>query len=216
MLKKSLPILGVRKTRTRPGTVNSQSRRSFKRKPLSGKSRKLLILTYVSSFVLIGMIGGTIGLFILFAVFSRELPNPYVLLERNTELSTKLYDRNGTPVFEVYGEKNRQLITLDRVNPHVVHATLAIEDSSFYQHQGFSIRGMVRAARNTLTGSGLQGGSTLTQQVVKNVLLTQDRTITRKIKELILSLQLENRYAKDEIIQMYLNETPMEVRTMVS
>jgi membrane peptidoglycan carboxypeptidase len=206
MFKKMPPILGVRTNRRRVNTKTNKNR-GYK-KPLSAKSKRLLILTYISSFIFFGMIAGTVGLFFLFAVFSRELPNPHTLLERNTELSTKLYDRNGTPIFEVYGEKNRQLITLDVVAPHVITSTLAIEDSAFYQHQGFSLRGMLRAVRNTITGEGLQGGSTLTQQVVKNALLTQDRTVTRKIKELILSLQLENRYAKDEIIQMYLNETP--------
>ena len=177
-------------------------------RPGTGRSKKLLILTYLATFMFVGMVAGTLGLFLLFIVFSADLPNPYALLERSTELSTKLYDRNGTPIFEVYGEKNRQLVTLDNVSPNILHATLSTEDSNFYQHQGFDIKGMLRAFRNTTTGEGLQGGSTLTQQVVKNALLTQDRTLSRKVKELILSLQLENKYSKDDILQMYLNETP--------
>ena len=177
-------------------------------KKTGNRSKRLLMLTYLTTFVFVGMVLGTLGIFLLFVVFSADLPNPYVLLERSTELSTKLYDRNGTPIFEVYGEKNRQLITLENVSPNILHATLSVEDSNFYQHQGFDFRGMIRALMNTATGEGLQGGSTLTQQVVKNVLLTQERTLARKVKELILSLQLENKYSKDEIIQMYLNETP--------
>jgi len=89
-----------------------------------------------------------------------------------------------------------------------LHATLAAEDSNFYAHQGYSLMGMVRAVKNIVFGEGLQGGSTITQQVVKNALLSQERTLARKVKELVLSLQLENKYSKDEILQMYLNETP--------
>jgi membrane peptidoglycan carboxypeptidase len=157
---------------------------------------------------LFGLLFGLFFLIIIFAVFSVDLPDPNTLLRRSDELSTKLYDQNGKPIFEVYGEKNRSLIELDDISPFVNQATLAVEDANFYEHQGFDFRGMLRAVKNTVTGQGLQGGSTITQQVVKNALLTQDRTITRKIKELILALQLENRYTKDEILQMYLNETP--------
>lgn len=178
-------------------------------KKVKYKGKKwLLYLTYLASFGLFCTLAGVIGIFVLFATYSRDLPNPNQLLERDTELSTKIFDRNGNSIFEVYGEKNRQLITIDEVSPNIINATLAAEDADFYTHQGYSIRGMVRAARNTFLGEGLQGGSTITQQVVKNALLTQDRTISRKIKELILSLQLESRYSKDQILQMYLNETP--------
>src|SRR5690606_16818595 len=78
----------------------------------------------------------------------------------------------------------------------------------FYNHKGFYFLGMVRGTVNSLMGKGLQSGSTLTQQVVKNAVLTQEQTLTRKIKELSLALQLENKYTKDQILQMYLNETP--------
>lgn len=171
-------------------------------------SKKLLFLTYLASFVLLSILVGTFFMIILFAYFSHDLPDPNRLLERSFELSTKIYDRNEKPIYEVYGDKNRTLITLDQVAPSVMNATLATEDSEFYLHKGFSVRGMARAVKNMITGGGLQSGSTLTQQVVKNALLTQDRTVTRKIKEFILSLQLENRYSKDQIMQMYLNETP--------
>jgi membrane peptidoglycan carboxypeptidase len=171
-------------------------------------SKKLMFFTYLSSFALFAVLGGTFLVILIFAFFSRELPDPNRLLERSSELSTKFFDRNGAQIYEAYGEKNRSLIRIDEVSDDVIHATLAAEDANFYQHMGFSLKGMLRALRNTVTGEGLQGGSTITQQVVKNALLTQDRTIPRKIKEFILSLQLENRYTKDEIIQMYLNETP--------
>lgn len=170
--------------------------------------KKLKRLTILSSAVLFLMVVGLFGTIIVFAYFSRELPDPTRLLERSFELSTRFYDRNDKLIYEVFGDKNRTLVKLEEVNPYVTYATLSVEDSEFYLHKGYSIRGMARALRNTFTGEGLQGGSTLTQQVIKNTLLTQDRTIVRKIKEMILSLQLENKYSKDEIIQMYLNETP--------
>ncbi|OGC45646.1 hypothetical protein A2V49_02985 [candidate division WWE3 bacterium RBG_19FT_COMBO_34_6] len=169
---------------------------------------QLLILTYLTTFVFIGLIFGTLLIIMIFAFISRQLPDPNQLLERSYELSTKIFDRNGKPIYEVYGEKNRTLVKLDEISPYTASATLAAEDANFYAHKGYSLKGMLRAVKNTITGQGLQGGSTLTQQVIKNTLLTQERTITRKIKELILSLQLENRYSKDEILQMYLNESP--------
>lgn len=144
----------------------------------------------------------------VFAYFSRELPNPNQLLERSFELATKYFDRDGNLIFEQFGDKNRTLVKLDEISPYVIQATLATEDSEFYKHQGYSLRGMTRAVRNMLVGGDPQSGSTLTQQVIKVTLLSSEQTITRKIRELILSLQLEDHYSKDEILQMYLNEAP--------
>jgi membrane peptidoglycan carboxypeptidase len=170
--------------------------------------KKLIWLTYIASGLLVSLVAGIIFVVLIFAIFSYKLPSPDQLLYRDKELSTRLLDRNDQPIYEVFGEKNRELIELSNISQHVVYATLAAEDSDFYIHSGFSIRGMFRAVRNTLTGKGLQGGSTLTQQVAKNTLLTQERKVDRKIKEFILSLQIENKYTKDQILQMYLNETP--------
>lgn len=175
---------------------------------VSTRRKILVLLTYSASLGLFAILGGVFLVVLIFVVFSTQLPDPNRLIERRIELSTKITDRNGQSIYEVYRDKNRTFVTLDDVSPNIIHATLAAEDSDFYIHQGYSLRGMLRAAFNTLTGQGLQGGSTLTQQVVKNTLLTQERTITRKIKEAILSLQLENGFSKDEILQMYLNETP--------
>ncbi|MCA9302453.1 transglycosylase domain-containing protein [Candidatus Nomurabacteria bacterium] len=171
-------------------------------------SPKLLVATYLATGALIAVILGIVVLIIVFATFSRDLPDPNKLLERDRELSTRLYDRNGKPLFEVYGEKNRQLIQVSDVSPNLVYATLATEDANFYSHRGFFLKGMLRALVNMVKGEGLQSGSTITQQVAKNAALSQDRTITRKVKEIILALQLENKYSKEQILQMYLNETP--------
>ncbi|MFH1295157.1 MAG: transglycosylase domain-containing protein, partial [bacterium] len=171
-------------------------------------SKKLMVLTYSATAFLVGLVGFFVLAMVIFAVYSYQLPSPDKLLNRSQELSTKILDRHGKSIYEVYGEKNRELIELKGINEDIKHATLAAEDSDFYIHSGFSLRGMVRAAKNTFFGGDLQGGSTLTQQVIKNTLLTQERTVTRKLKEFVLALQLESRYSKDEILQMYLNETP--------
>jgi penicillin-binding protein 1C len=174
----------------------------------SMNSKQLQVWNFILTFVLGFMLVGLLLVTLTFAVFSRQLPTPDRLLERSYELSTRFYDKDGELIYEVFGEKNRTLVLLEEIDESVLHATLATEDSNFYQHSGFSLRGYARAVKNTLTGQGLQGGSTLTQQVIKNTLLSQERTVTRKIKEFILSLQLEGRYSKDEILQMYLNESP--------
>lgn len=171
-------------------------------------SKKLVFLTYLSTVVLVGVVAMFVISMIVFAVLSYQLPSPDKLLNRSQELSTKILDRKGRPIYEVYGEKNRELVQLTAISPNLVHATLATEDADFYIHSGFSPRGMLRAVKNTFFGGDLQGGSTLTQQVVKNTLLSQERTITRKVKEFVLALELESKYKKDEILQMYLNETP--------
>jgi len=171
-------------------------------------SKKLMILTYLASAFLVGIVGFFVLSMVVFAVFSYQLPSPDKLLNRSQELSTRILDRNSKLIYEVYGEKNRELVQLKDISQNLQRATLATEDADFYTHSGFSPRGMLRALKNTFFGGDLQGGSTLTQQVVKNTLLSQERTVTRKIKEFILALQLESKYSKDEILQMYLNETP--------
>ena len=190
-------------------------KRSFRERLIKrlylNRARKRKILVYstfiaTSSFFL--LIIGIVGMFILFAVISPFLPNPNRLRQRNTELSTRITDKNGKTLFEVYGEKNRTLAKFSEVSPNLINATLATEDSTFYEHKGFYLVGIVRAVFNRLRGQGLQGGSTITQQVVKNTLLSQERTLWRKVKEFILSLEIENKYTKEEILQLYLNESP--------
>jgi len=144
---------------------------------------------------------------ILFAWYGRDLPRPD-RVKRVEGLSTIIYDRNGEVLYDIYREQNRVPVELSEVPKSLQEATIAIEDKDFYKHQGFSSRGMLRAIFNIVLYRKLQGGSTLTQQLVKNVLLTSERTLPRKIKEFILAVQIERKYTKDEILQMYLNEAP--------
>jgi len=134
------------------------------------------------------------------------LPNPTNLTRRPAPASTKLLDRHGRLIYEIFADQRRTPIKLDSLPKHVINAHLAAEDRDFYSHSGFSLRGMSRAVMNIIFRQKLQGGSTITQQLVKSALLTPDRTIRRKIRELILSLAVELRYSKNEILEFYLNQ----------
>jgi penicillin-binding protein 1C len=111
-------------------------------------------------------------------------------------------------LYEIYADENRTPINLSDLPPYVYQASISIEDKSFYRHFGFDIVGIIRAARSTLTGKRLEGGSTITQQLVKNALLTRERSLQRKIKEALLSVFTEVMYSKDDILEMYLNYIP--------
>lgn len=129
---------------------------------------------------------------------------------RQVAQSTKIYDRTGNIVlYDVHGNMRRTAVPLEEISPYVQKAAIATEDDTFYENAGFRPLSFLRAIYVDLTsGSYQQGGSTITQQVVKNALLTQEKTITRKVKEIILSLRLTRVYTKDQILNTYLNETP--------
>ena len=160
--------------------------------------------------------GGAFAFFILlvggvYAFYKSELPSPDEVNGRIQAQTTQFYDRKGeTLLFEVYGDQNRTVVEQDEISEHMLNATVAIEDKEFYNHGGFSVRGITRAFINNITSSdgSVQGGSTITQQYIKNALLTSDQRIERKVKELILSIELERLYSKDEILTAYLNEIP--------
>lgn len=136
----------------------------------------------------------------------RDLPKPGELITRNQVVSTKIYDRNGVLLYKIFRNQNRTLVRLDDLPLYSRQATIAIEDSDFYSHPGVSIRGITRAIFRNFTHGELTGGSTITQQLVKNTLLSPEKTFTRKIKEIILAIQVELVYSKDQIFEMYLNE----------
>lgn len=144
------------------------------------------------------------------AWYSRSLPDPNKIIERNLEQSTKIYDREGKVVlYDVHGEKQRTLVKLEDIPDFVKWATLSAEDKNFYKHKGFNLLSMFKGVIiDPLLGRRIRGGSTLTQQFVKNAILTGERRISRKIKEFILSYKIERIFSKDEILQMYLNEIP--------
>lgn len=142
-------------------------------------------------------------------LFVRNLPNPATIGKINYPLSSHIYDRNGKLLYEIFREQNRTPVLLRDLPPHIYQATIAIEDKDFYEHKGISlIGGIVRAIKDTFIEKNLQGGSTITQQLVKSALLTPERTVQRKIKEIILALWAEQLFSKDKILEMYLNQVP--------
>lgn len=148
-------------------------------------------------------------LFVLFIYLFWDLPLPSQLTsESKNPVSTQLLDRNGKLIYEIYEEKRRTPIKIEELPPYIGQATISVEDKDFYKHHGLDIRGIGRALVNIVTKQDLQGGSTITQQLVKTTLLTPDRTIKRKIRELILTLIIEITYPKDKILEMYLNNVP--------
>lgn len=143
---------------------------------------------------------------IAFVFLLQDLPSPKNLTsQENFPVSTQIFDRNGTKLYEIFADENRIPVSLDAIPKNMVNATIAIEDQNFYHHFGFDITGILRAVVTNLQGKRLEGGSTITQQLVKNALLSRDRTIKRKVKEIVLSVLTEMLYSKDQIIEMYLN-----------
>ncbi len=136
----------------------------------------------------------------------RELPSPRNLTSQsNYAVSTQIFDRNGVLLYEIFADENRIPIDLVDLPPHVYQAAIAIEDKNFFHHFGFDIAGIIRAAIGNFKGERLEGGSTITQQLVKNALLTKERSFSRKIKEIVLSVFTELLYTKEQILEMYLN-----------
>lgn len=168
----------------------------------------LLILAFLSLF--------SYASYFFYSQIFAELPTPTDLLNRDQHLTTIITDRNGQELFKIYADQNRTPISLQDLSEHTKNAFIAIEDQTFYSHQGFSLRGIARALTrnaNLLTDCSIQdyacqmeGGSTITQQLIKNALLNHDRTWQRKVKELILAVQTEINFSKDQILEMYLNE----------
>ena len=148
-------------------------------------------------------------LFIYFFIFYK-LPSPISLKDfKAIPLSTHILDRNGKLLYQLYQTQKRTPIKLKDLPPYVAQATIAIEDKNFYQHNGISIfGGMFRAIKDTLLRQQLQGGSTITQQLVKSALLTPERTIQRKVREIVLALWTEKIFSKNEILELYLNQIP--------
>ncbi|MEK7578287.1 MAG: transglycosylase domain-containing protein [Patescibacteria group bacterium] len=151
----------------------------------------------------------TLSIFIFF-YYSRQLPDPNTWQDRQIIQSTKIYDReNKNLLYEIHGEEKRTVIPFSEIPQLIKNATVVVEDVEFYKHSGINIRGILRAIMADIkSGTLAEGGSSITQQLIKNAYLSPERTLGRKIKELILSMALEKRYSKDEILNFYLNQIP--------
>lgn len=145
-----------------------------------------------------------------FLYLQRTLPDPESIATRKVGESTKIYDRTGDVLlYDIHGEEKRTIIPWEQIPDTIKKATLASEDSDFYNHKGLDLRGIARAFFKDIINMGVsQGGSTITQQLIKKALLGDERTISRKIKEAVLAIEIERKFTKDQIFWMYLNQIP--------
>jgi len=168
-----------------------------------------LAMPKVKKFIRYGIVAVILLVVGVFAWASYGLPDPNKLIGREVPESTKIYDRTGeTILYEISGDEKRTLVTLDKIPQHLRDATIAIEDKNFYTHKGFSLWAIFRSAITNLLTHRTTGGSTLTQQFIKNAVLTSEKSYIRKLKEVILAYRMEKKFSKDEILQMYFNEIP--------
>ncbi len=160
---------------------------------------------------MIGLLGagivGTVVFVIACVVVARSLPNVDTISTYIPAETTKIYSANDVVLAELHLEENREVIPLDDISPFIKQAVLATEDTDFYRHHGINLKGIARAAiKNTVTMSFAEGASTLTQQLARNLFLSKKKKISRKIAEVILAIQIERKYTKNEILEMYLNQ----------
>jgi len=154
-----------------------------------------------------------VGCVAVFFVFLKDLPRPEVFTEAQINQSTKIYDRTGKILLSsVYGEEKRTYIPLSGIPEIMQKALIATEDSNYYQHFGIDVPAMFRAIKIDITNqTNTHGASTITQQLIRSTFLTPDKTISRKIKEIILSIELDRKYSKDQILEWYLNQVPFGI-----
>ena len=175
---------------------NILNRVKAKLKPLVSTRRGLKALVY----------WGVLSLTSIYLFWG--IPLPTRLTSETLPVSTKIFDRNEKLIYEIYTDKKRTPIKLEEVPDSLKWATISIEDKNFYKHQGVDFLGIIRGLSKIVTAGRAEGGSTLTQQLVKNSLLTGERTIRRKAQELVLTTIVEGIYTKDQILEMYLNTIP--------
>lgn len=168
------------------------------------------LLHYALVLAGVGILGVTIAIISAFA----SLPSLDLVGDRQVSESTKIFDRTGQVLlYEIYGEERRTVVPFEKIPQQAKDATIAIEDAGFYEHSAIDFRGLTRAMLNNLgllfkDGGLIQGGSTITQQLAKKAFLSDERTLTRKVKEVLIAYKLEQEYTKDQILELYLNQIP--------
>lgn len=187
----------------------SRRRRQRSRLSSSRKTSEIFLVSKLLKYAFFALVAAVIAVPIAFLWISRDLPTPGKLVTAQHKDATRIYDRKGVLLYSVYQDENRYYVKLSDISPKLQEATIAIEDKDFYKNNGFSLTGYLRSFARLLFFRRIAGGgSTITQQLVKNVLLSPEQTPTRKVKELILSIQVDQRFSKKEILEMYLNNIP--------
>lgn len=181
-----------------------------KRPKMSKEAKKELQKKFLGFFAVVFALG-VLSITILVAWVGKDLPDPDRLTDRQIAQSTKIYDRTGEHMlYEIFTDQKRTMVEFDKIPKQLINAVVATEDTAFYEHKGIRPLSILRSVVYGLLGKSRlgSGASTLTQQLVKNAILTNEHTYTRKIKELILSVRLEQKYSKDQILKIYFNEIP--------
>lgn len=166
----------------------------------------------IDIFIVLFALGVVSAAGVLFWISTLEMPDLSSFEERRVLQSTKIYDRTGEILlYDLHQDVRRTLVPFENISRHLKNATIAIEDDQFYTHHGIQVKSIIRAIITNFQKGNLlsgQGGSTITQQVIKNSVLQREKTITRKVKEWILAIKLERLFPKDQILSIYLNESP--------
>ncbi len=185
-----------------------KSPRSIKIKKRESKSKNLLVNTFFLS--VIAFLSGVLLIIFAFVWFAKDLPRPERYSDRPIIEPTRIYDKEGENIlYTIYGEERREVTVIENVPEHFINALITAEDRNFYRHYGIDFGGIVRSAwLNLRAGRTVAGGSTISQQFVRSALLTPEKKVMRKVREIVLTLELERRYEKDEILEFYLNQIP--------
>ena len=184
-------------------------KRIYPRKIYKENKKKKIIFLFLKIFIL-SLLAIIFGFVFLFVYYAKDLPRPEKFTERDFVESTKIFDRTGEILlYELYGEEKRDIISLNEMPDYLKNAAIAAEDAKFYSHKGIDLGGIFRAIRiNIQIGKPIYGGSTISQQLIRSTFLTTEKTIKRKVREIILTIELERRYSKDQILEWYLNQVP--------
>lgn len=172
---------------------------------LKSKPKKSKALVFFAAAFFILLVGGILALYAGYKYYTRDLPDFTVITGYKPRLKSEVYSADGTLIAEFAAER-RKIIRYENIPTHVRNAFIAIEDHRFFEHEGVDIKSIMAAMlENIQEGDWVRGASTITQQVIKNIILTPERTVTRKIKEAILAHRIENNLSKEEILFLYLN-----------
>jgi len=172
--------------------------------------KKVLFFSVLKLFGFGFLLTTFIALFV-FVLYAKDLPRPEIFTEKHFIQSTKIYDRSGKVLlYEIYGEEKRTIVSLEDIPEYLKQAVIVAEDANFYHHFGIDFEGILRSILiNLKIGRPVYGGSTIPQQLIRSAFFTPEKTIERKIREIILALELDRRYSKNEILGWYLNQIPL-------
>jgi penicillin-binding protein 1A len=185
------------------------AKRIFHRKIYKKRLLPFIFKTFGFAFLVLVLLSILVPL-TLFIYYAKDLPRPEKFNERSFAQSTKIYDRTGTILlYELYGEEKREIIPFNSMPSNLRDAVIVAEDADFYNHFGIDLKGIVRSVlADFRLGKLTYGGSTISQQLIRSTFLTSEKTVSRKVREIVLTLEMERRYSKDQILEWYLNQIP--------